>query len=95
MSVPFYPFHSIPLKLLNKGMIFPFLPLIHVPSYSIFQIGERKKKNLKISYYFPPPKGSVRKSHIIVKEQIIEIPGSRTKTLTTIALKFIHFLLIL
>ena len=27
MSVLFYPFHSLPLKLPNKGMDFPFPPL--------------------------------------------------------------------
>ena len=27
MSVPSYPFHSLPLKLPNKGMSFPFPPL--------------------------------------------------------------------
>lgn len=27
MSVPFYLFHSLPLKLSNKEMDFPFLPL--------------------------------------------------------------------
>jgi len=27
MSVPSYPFHSLPLKLPNKGMNFSFLPL--------------------------------------------------------------------
>ena len=27
MSVPSYSFHSLPLKLLNKGMNFPFPPL--------------------------------------------------------------------
>ena len=27
MSVPSYPFHFLPLKLLNKGMSFPFPPL--------------------------------------------------------------------
>ena len=27
MSVPSYPFHSLPLKLPNKGMDFPFPPL--------------------------------------------------------------------
>ena len=27
MSVPFYPFHTLPLKLSNKGMDFTFPPL--------------------------------------------------------------------
>jgi len=27
MSVPFYPFHSLPLKLPNRGIDFPFPPL--------------------------------------------------------------------
>ena len=31
MSVPFYPFYSLPLKLPNKGIDFPF-PLLKLPN---------------------------------------------------------------
>ena len=46
MSVPFYPFNSLPLKLLNKGMGFPF-PLLFFSFISI---------------PLPPPKKGLRPS---------------------------------
>ena len=55
MSVPSYQFHSLPLKLSNKGMDFPFLPL-KLPN-------KRREEYSKIILFipfhsipFPPPK---------------------------------------
>ena len=53
MSVPSYPFHSLPLKLSNKGMSFPFSPL------KLSNKGrEEYYKNIPF-IPFPPPKRRV------------------------------------
>ena len=55
MSVHFYSFHFLPLKLLNKGMDFPFLPL-KLPNKGM---KEYSKIILFIFFHstpFPPPK---------------------------------------
>ena len=59
MSIPSYPFHSLPLKLPNKGMSFTFSPL-KLPN-------KRKEEYSKIilfisfhSISFPPPKRDLR-----------------------------------
>ena len=59
MSVPFYPFHSLLLKLSNKGMSFPFPPL-KLPNKGM---KEYFKTILFIPFHsitFPPPKRSLR-----------------------------------
>ena len=69
MSVPSYPFHSLPFKLPNKGMSFPFPPL-KLPNKGR---GEYYKIILFIPFYsipFPPPKRG-----LIVRERV----GSETK----------------
>ena len=58
MSVPSYPFHSLPLKLLNKRMSFPFPPL-KLPNK---RNEEYSKIILFIPFHsipFPPPKQSL------------------------------------
>ena len=55
MSVPFYPFHSLPLKLPNKEMDSPFPPL-KLPNR---RMKEYSKIILFIPFHsipFPPPK---------------------------------------
>ena len=55
MSVPSYPFHSLPLKLLNKEIDFPFSPL-KLPNKGM---EEYSKIILFIPFHFipfPPPK---------------------------------------
>ena len=55
MSVPSYPFHSLPLKLTNKRMSFPFPPL-KLPNKGR---EEYSKIILFIHFHpipFPPPK---------------------------------------
>ena len=61
MSVPSYPFHSLPLKLSNKGMSFPFSPL----KLSNKGREEYSKIILFIPFHsipFPPPKRGLRES---------------------------------
>ena len=65
MSVPFYPFHSLPFKLLNKGMNFPFLPL----KLPFKRREEYSKIILFIPFYsipFSPPKQG-RKAFLVTK----------------------------
>ena len=59
MSVPFYPFYSLLLKLSNKGMNFPF-PSLKLPN-------KGRKKYSKIIFFihfhpipFPPPKRGLK-----------------------------------
>ena len=55
MSIPSYPFHSLPFKLPNKRMDFPFPPL----KLSNKRMEEYSKIILFISFHsilFPPPK---------------------------------------
>ena len=49
MSVPSYPFHSLPLKLSNKEMNFPFLPL-KLPNK-----GMEEYSKMIFFYFFPFP----------------------------------------
>ena len=59
MSVPLYLFHSLPLKLSNKGMCFPFSPL----KLSNKGREEYSKMILFISFHsisFPSPKRSLK-----------------------------------
>ena len=59
MSVPFYPFNSLPLKLQNKGMNFLFFPL-KLPNKRDGRIF------LKYSFHFipfSPPKRSLKLSN--------------------------------
>ena len=59
MSVPSNPFHSLPLKLSNKGMSFPFAPL----KLSNKGMEEYSKIILFIPFHsilFPPPKRTLR-----------------------------------
>ena len=73
MSVPSYPFHSLLLKLPNKGMSFPFPPLkllnkgmsYPFPPLKLPNKGreEYSKMILFISFHsisFPPPKQSLK-----------------------------------
>jgi len=50
MSVPSYPFYSLPLKLSNKGMDFPF------PSLKLPNKGMEEYSKIIFSIPFPPPK---------------------------------------
>ena len=64
MSVLSYSFHSLPLKLSNKGMIFPFLPL--KPQNKGRE--EYSKIILFIPFHsipFPPPKRALMTATII------------------------------
>ena len=63
MSVPSYPFHSLPLKLSNKGMSFPF------PSLKLPNKGREEYSKIILFIYFhsilfPPPKRGLRKRPI-------------------------------
>ena len=60
MSVPSYPFHSLPLKLPNKRMNFPFPPL------KLPKKGREEYSKIIIfihfhSILFPPPKRGLKK----------------------------------
>jgi len=76
MSFPSYPFHSLSLKVSNKGMDFPFLPLklsnkeieefsksilfIHFHSISFPNFPQKKKKKNS----FLPPKQWLKLSNV-------------------------------
>ena len=73
MSVPSYPFHSLLLKLSNKEMNFPFLPL-KLPNKGM---EEYSKIILFIPFHFipfPPPKRGLRyylTSSFLLRRQIV------------------------
>ena len=59
MRVPFYPLHSLPFKLPNKGMGFPF-PLLKLPNKGM---EEYSKMIIFIHFHFIPflpPKQSLK-----------------------------------
>ena len=55
-----YPFHSLPLKLSNKGIGFPFLPL-KLPNKGR---KEYSKMILFIPFHSPPPNEALKKSGV-------------------------------
>ena len=59
MSVPFYPFHSLLLKLSNKGMSFPFPPL-KLPNKGMKEYFKIILFILFHSITFPPSKRSLK-----------------------------------
>ena len=69
MSVPFYPFHFLLLKLLNKGMSFPF------PSLKLPNKGRKEYSKIILfipfhSIPFPPPKRNLKISEAILNRKI-------------------------
>ena len=63
MNVPSYSFHSLPLKLLNKGMNFPF-PLLKLSNK---RMEEYSKIIILIPFHsidFPPPKQAIKKENV-------------------------------
>ena len=63
MSVPSYPFHSLPLKLLNKGINFSFPPL------KLLNKGREEYSKIIIFIHFHsipfPPKRDLSKSNTV------------------------------
>ena len=86
MSVPSYPFHSLLLKLPNKGINFQFPPL-KLPNK---EREEYSKMILFIHFHsipFPPPKRSLKENNI--ENILIEADSNIRYTYTMVSIRMV------